>query len=149
MAPPRLPFTKGLKTLLVSVSGKPFFIGRLPRDQAAIPVPPYGIIYPLNVGSLTGPAADPDADGTFVYQVTSVGLDATGAEWLGDKVRGAVLDRDPDTGLYVHEWPLPEGLPWKLMEGAARRSQAGAGGLGPSESMLTVVEQFAVSVTPV
>jgi len=148
MAPPRLPFTKGLKTLLITVTGKPFFIARLPRDQAAIPKPPYGIIYPLNAGRLTGPDSDTDADATFIYQVSSVGLDATGAEWLSDKVRGGVLDRDPETGDYVHAWPLPENLPWKVMSGAARRSQAGAGAAVPSEGMVTIAEQFAVSVTP-
>lgn len=144
MAINRLPVTKGLRAMLAAHTGKPFFLGRLPKDPASIPKPPYGLIYTLDAGQLTGPPLwDPDADATFVYQVTSVGLDETGAEWLADHSREAVVGRDPETGLYVVEWDVGAGQ--KIM---ARRSQAGAGATGVSEGMVTIAEQFAVSVTP-
>lgn len=147
MAVNRLPVTKGIRAGIEALSGKPCFIAKLPRDQSRIPPPPYSILYPLDIGNFGGSMADGAEDSWLGYQVTSVGKDGAGAEWLGDKVRDFFLGKqtNPTTGAREFKHPIDAGTGQQVM---TRRPQAGAGGTSPSEGMVTVAEQFVVSVTP-
>ena len=53
--------------------------------------PPYVVVYPIAGGGLSGSLADPNEDGTLIFQVTCVGASREQAEWLADKAM-ALLD---------------------------------------------------------
>jgi hypothetical protein len=139
----RLPVTKGVRVLLQEVSGKPIFLARLPRDPEQIPRPPYGILYSLPGGAISGPGFhDPDADATFIYQVTSVGEDETGATWMRDKTAEALIGRNGD-GQFLHPLDVGEGYTCMF-----RRSEGGSPGGEPTGGIVSVAERFAIGVTP-
>lgn len=58
---------------------------------------PYIVLYPLS-GMRGGPIADPDADAELVYQMTCVGLDRLGTQWLADEVAEVVQAGFPIPG---------------------------------------------------
>lgn len=117
------------------------------RPMALIHVPPefeapYGIVYPLDT-DLWGPpfAVDSEAsDANALVQVTSVGEGWEQAEWLADKVRVAVFDRDPVTRAYVN-----------AVAGVhARTSDSGPSTIDSESSgkVITVAERFVFHTTP-
>lgn len=57
--------------------------GEAPEDLEL----PYAVLYRAGGGALTGPIADPHADGSPLLQLTCVGATATQAGWLADKLR--------------------------------------------------------------
>lgn len=60
-------------------------------DATRVPLePPYAVVYPMP-GRLGGTMADPERDGQVVYQVTSVGVSRSEAEWVRDKAREVLL----------------------------------------------------------
>ncbi|GAA2136704.1 hypothetical protein GCM10009760_16380 [Kitasatospora kazusensis] len=59
---------------------------------------PYCVLYPLGSVSDGPPFGDADADAKVLVQVTSIGTTAEQAEWMADKVRGALLGRAPGAG---------------------------------------------------
>lgn len=61
-------------------------IGRPVGDAVRPPggEPPYMFVTPFG-GTRAGPVDDPDADASLTWQITCVGRDRTGAEWLADQ----------------------------------------------------------------
>lgn len=52
---------------------------------------PYGVLY-VGTTLMQGSLVNPKEDGLYRLQVTSVGKDRAGAEWLRDRVRPILLD---------------------------------------------------------
>lgn len=55
--------------------------------------PPYVVVYVVPEGEPSGPVDAPDADGSIVWQLTSVGEGAEQALLTADRARSAVLGR--------------------------------------------------------
>jgi hypothetical protein len=73
--PHTLAVIDALKTI-----GKPVGDARKPDGE-----PPYAVVYPFG-GTRSGPVGDPDADASLTWQITCVGRDREGAEWMADRV---------------------------------------------------------------
>lgn len=143
MTPGFLIVCKNVKTLIGTVTDKPTFFGRLPKDPTDIPTPPYSIIYLLPSPALTGPPlVDPDEDADLLFQVTYVGEDANGALWLADRGRAAMVGKD-DAGAYLHALDAGDALKIE------RRKHEGSGGTDEVGGKVTFAERYSVSVTPV
>jgi hypothetical protein len=117
----RLPVTRGLETLLETLTGKPVGRRTVPLDPSTgQPVPPpYTILYPMDRidddGTLAdnGKAAIADYQATFVSGPVPGQSDSRGgddqAQWLAD--RGwKVVERPPTGGGYVHPIDVGEGV---------------------------------------
>lgn len=85
--------------------GRP--IGDAVRPAAPNPPPssfyPYGVLY-TGVVRLEGTLVDPHEDGLHRIQVTSIGRDRVGAEWLRDLVRPVLLDTSVDIDGHAVVW---------------------------------------------
>jgi hypothetical protein len=109
----RLPVTMALSDLVESVTRFPVGRGRKPRDAA----PPYYLLYSITATYTGAPFSDLNEDTSLIYQLTPVsGPDpaipdsygiADQSELLADKVREAILGRNPVTGLWLHELIVP------------------------------------------
>lgn len=109
----RLPVTMALSELVESVTGFPVGRGRKPLNVD----PPYYLMYSITATYSGAPFSDLNEDTCLTYQFTPVsGPDpdvpdsygvADQAEYMADKVREAVLGRDPATGLWLHELIVP------------------------------------------
>lgn len=89
----RAPVTEALRRMLTEATGKPCGTGALPL-LGGQPAPlPYLVLYPLGGRTGGAPLADQSEDAALDYQVTVVAGRTDQAEWLADRVRGAVLER--------------------------------------------------------
>jgi len=100
--------TKGVQTLLATVTGKPVGVGKVPiSPTTGQPYPPpYTLLYPLDHSSTDGTLADRGAAAVSTYQATFVSGPVPGnsnsagtveqAEWLADKGRTGVMSRPTD-----------------------------------------------------
>lgn len=108
----RLPVTRSVVALLAEATGKPCGLGVLPRTASGSPVlPPYTVLHslPWQVGG--APFSDLSEDASALYQAGCVAENAEQAEWLADRVRAGVLERDRATGLWRHQLQeLPAGV---------------------------------------
>lgn len=143
--PARRLLTAALKQMLMDATGRPVEVNRAPfqnNDTKIVADVPYAIIYPLpGGGSVAGSQLyHPDEDMVFVYQVTSVALRDDQADWMGDKVRWAMLGRD---GQGAFRWALtPSG-----MTITDRRLSGAAGGLDLVDQIYQVPESYSIYVT--
>ncbi|MEU3783405.1 hypothetical protein [Streptomyces sp900129855] len=104
---------------------------------------PYAILDSLD-GEFTGPEfADWHADAAWTYQVTSVGERADQVQWLADRVRAVVVDRDSEG--WCREIPVAG------MAVVDRELVVDAGGDpvdGSQGDIVTYVQRFAITVSP-
>lgn len=144
----RLPVTLALSALLVSATGFPVGRGRRPMDTD----PPYYLLYAMPASVSGAPFSDLNEDASFVYQVTSVsGPDpdvpasygvADQAELMADRARTAILGRDPQTGLWLHNLTLPG------VKVTGRSLDIEAGGTSdPSDAIMSYVQRFRLDLT--
>lgn len=79
-------------------------IGDATRPDGPQPGPksfyPYGVLY-VGTTVMQGTLVQPREDGLHRVQVTSIGLDRAGAEWLRDQVRPILLDTTVDIDGYA------------------------------------------------
>lgn len=145
----RLPVTMALSALLASATKLPVGRGAMPSDTD----PPYYLLYALPADVSGAPFTDRNEDASFVYQVTSVsGPDpmrpdsrgvADQAEWMADKARAAILDRDPETGLWLRELTVPD------VRVIGRSLDTEPGGTNdPSDAIMSYVQRFRFDLTP-
>ncbi|MFF4409799.1 hypothetical protein [Streptomyces sp. NPDC001404] len=99
--------TEALASLLATATGKPCGTGAIPLSATGPASPPYTVVTPLPLALGGAPFSDLHEDATTVYQVTCVARQHAQAEWLADRVRFAVLGRDPATGAWQHPLPVP------------------------------------------
>lgn len=117
---------------LRSGSGRPIADGRFADDddpavalatgdpRTIRAAAPWGLLFPLDGGTRSGPMSDPHADAVCAYQVTCVGADRHQARWMADKVTSVVESAAiTPTGLTVTYRDLeqpggvtPEGIVW-------------------------------------
>jgi hypothetical protein len=149
MSLPRLPFSKALRTLVETGTGKPCGLGVFPLINAPgepehnKPVPPpFSVLYVVPGSNYSGPPmADDHADVEWTYQLTYVAQREDQAQWLFDRGHGTVLDRTPGDGqVFVH--PL-------IVDGmTVMRRRHVTDGVTPSEGdVVSLFEQFAFTVT--
>ncbi|MCI3279091.1 hypothetical protein [Streptomyces cylindrosporus] len=145
------PFTKALAALIAAATGKQVGEGRRP-DGAGLSH--YYILYALP-GTFSGaPISDLTEDATLTYQVTSVSgpdpadPDSYGTQdqlqWLDDKARRAILERNPVTGKWLNPLAAP-GI--KVMS----RQHAGEAGETPdaTDAIMSSAQRFTFQVTSV
>lgn len=145
----RLPVTMALSALLASATDLPVGRGSKPTTAA----PPYFLLYAMPAELSGAPLADEHEDASLVYQVTSVSgpdplkQDSRGvadqAEWMADKVRTAILGRDPTTGLWL--WPLT--IPGAKVIGRSLDTEPG-GSSDPADAIMSYVQRFRLDLTP-
>jgi hypothetical protein len=94
MTPPRLPLTRAVADVLAAATGRPCGLAVMPREASGQPAAyPYLVLDSLP-GEFSGPAfADWHADAAWTYQVTSIGERVDQVQWLGDRVRAALVGR--------------------------------------------------------
>jgi hypothetical protein len=134
--------TEAVRTMLEAAVGKPCGRGTLPTSGGQPAPLPYLVLYPLG-GHMSGaPLADRSEDARLVFQVTVVAARTDQAEWLADRVRGAVLGRT-SSGQWEHPIPLPAGEVWArelLADEGADQSSA-------SEGVVTCVQQYELNAS--
>lgn len=84
-----------VQTMLAGATTRSCGYGTAPTSSSTptAAVIPYSVLYPLGI-TTSGPAyGDADADARVLFQVTCVASTAEQAEWMADKVRGALLGR--------------------------------------------------------
>lgn len=145
----RLPVTMALSALLASATGLPVGRGSKPPNV----VPPYFLLYAMPAELSGAPLADEHEDASLVYQVTSVsGPDpskpdsrgvADQAEWMADKVRDAILGRDPATGLWLRSLAIPGAK----VTGRSLDTEPG-GSSDPADAIMSYVQRFRLDLTP-
>lgn len=143
------PFTKAFVAMLATVTGKKVGEGRRPDD---VGLSHYYIVYFITRTSDGAPVTDLNEDATLTYQITSVsGPDPTDPDsygtqdqlqWLDDKARRAVLERNPTTGRWLNDLTAP-GI--KVMA----RAHAGEAGEtpDPSDAIMSSAQRFTFTVT--
>lgn len=146
--PNRSTITDAFLLLLRSSTGQPIGDHTAPSQAEMTDEEffPYAIVYSIEGGELTGPPLSaPEADGEFVYQVTSVGTTRKQAEWMADRARRTVLART--SGQYQVEMVSPAGT--KI------RGRIPDGGAGPVDvegeepnEIYSVPERFRILTTP-
>lgn len=140
--------TAAASGLLVSATGRPVGLGRMPQSA-----PPYYLLYSLDTTVGGAPFADLLEDISLVYQLTTVSgpdpaLPASAgtleqAELWADKARTAFLGRDPATGLWLHPMTVAGA---KVMR---RELEAEPGGTSdPSDGIISYVQRFRFDLTP-
>jgi hypothetical protein len=145
----RLPVTMALSALLASAT--PWPVGRGTKPNGAIP--PYLLLYSVDAQTFGAPLADENEQAEYIYQVTSVsGPDPTHpgstgiadqSELMGDKVRKAILGRDPATGLWLHKLTIPG------VSVMCRELDVEAGGTNdPTDGIMSYVQRFKLGLTP-
>lgn len=144
----RTPVTDALLVMLratVTPDAHPLRIGdhRAPEPAAGADIPelPYAVIYEIT-DTASGSWADPNSDGRFVSQVTSVGLNRRSAASLADAIRNAVLGRNASTGAYSKAITPTGFTVWK-------RELVTGGPATQEGDWWNVVDQFALSVVPI
>lgn len=143
------PFTKALAALLAEVTGKPVGEGRRPD---AGDLSHYYILYFITRTSDGAPFSDLNEDATLTYQITSVSgpdlddPDSYGTqdqlEWLDDKARRTLLERNTVTGKWLNDLTAP-GI--KVIA----RAHAGEAGETPdaSDAIMSSAQRFTFTVT--
>ncbi|WP_329492525.1 hypothetical protein OG618_37160 (plasmid) [Kitasatospora sp. NBC_01246] len=107
----RLPVTRALAALLAAATGRPCGVGALPRTDAGAPEAlPYCVLHPLPWDVQGAPFSDRSEDASALYQAVCVAETTEQAEWLADRVRAAVLERDRVTGRWLHQLDLQPGV---------------------------------------
>ncbi len=98
----RRTLTEALQTMLETATTRPVGVTRIPEDVNGVQATkPYAVIFPMKNSSYGGPVfCAPQADGYFAFQIKCVGERPDQVEWMADKVREALLDRD-GTGQFV------------------------------------------------
>lgn len=98
------PVTDALLVALRAI-GRPVGDGVKPSSPNPPPVSfyPYAVLYSGTV-SMQGTLVDPNEDGVHRAQVTSIGRDRAGAEWMRDQVRTVLLDRTLDIDGHAVVW---------------------------------------------
>lgn len=132
--------TTALKAWLAEELNRGVEVGESP---SASPLP-YVMIYPIPGGRFSGPAfSAPNADADAVYQLTSVGKGREQAEWLADRARHVMLDREDD-GTFATAFPDIEG--WVVYD---RSPDSGPPPVTPDGAGLwRVDERFVLCITP-
>ncbi|MFE9461714.1 hypothetical protein [Streptomyces californicus] len=144
----RLPVTMALSALLASATNTPVGRGRKPVNTN----PPYHLLQAVSAQTSGAPFTDLNEDITLVYQVTSIsGPDpnrpdshgvADQVEWMADKVRRAILGRDPETGLWLH----PLVVPGVKVIGRSLDTEPG-GSSDPADAIMSYVQRFRFDLT--
>ncbi|MFI8085933.1 hypothetical protein ACIF6L_34725 [Kitasatospora sp. NPDC086009] len=106
----RRPVTKAVAKLLTEAVGRPCGPGVLPRTGTGPVPPPYTVLHPAGWTVQGAPMSDLSEDASAVYQVVCVAESTDQAEWLADRARAGVLERDPSTGLWRYPLDLPAGV---------------------------------------
>lgn len=143
-------FTNALVTMLTAATTFPVGRGRMPATASK---PPYYILDSLPATVFGAPFADDNEDASLVYQLTSVsGPDPAKPnsygtqdqiELLADRARTAVLGRDPNTGLWLHDITVP-GI--KVM---CRELDTEPGGTNdPGDVTMSYIQRFKFDLTP-
>lgn len=100
------PVTEAYLTALREI-GRPIGDGEIPDGWQAGKPPvifyPYGVLY-VGTTLMQGSLVDPKEDGLHRLQVTSVGKDRAGTEWLRDRVRPILLDTTVQIDGYAVVW---------------------------------------------
>lgn len=148
----RRPFTDALLALITSGTGKPCGDTQIPDAGAGLADPPYYLLYPMPATLSGAPYADLNEDATWVYQLTAVsGPDPdvpnsrparAQAEWMADKARAVVLDRNPVSGLWLH----PISVPGLSVMARAMEAEPGVTN-DPADAIISYVQRFAFQVT--
>jgi hypothetical protein len=140
--PPRREVTAALTSLLEEETEKLFGVVDMPPvpEGQLAPDLPYGIVYPINDGEYWGGLGGPESSGEFTFQVTVVGGRADQCEWLGDRVRTAVLGRTT-AGAFNTELALT--TPYVVV---ARKSLSGPGNMIRSDLLWSQSETFCLYV---
>jgi hypothetical protein len=140
--PPRREVTAQLAILLRSQTTKDFGVVDMPEPlpDALTPALPYGVIYPINDGGYWGGLGAPQASAEFTFQVTTVGGRADQCEWLGDRVRAAILGRTT-SGAFNTVITLT--TPYLVID---RESQGGPGNMIRSDLLWSQSETFCLYV---
>lgn len=144
MSPARLPLTRALMNVLAAGTGRPCGLGVLPRTaDGQPPAFPYLILDSLP-GEFSSPSfADWHADATWTYQATSVGERADQVQWLGDRVRAALLDRT------ANGWRTDITAPGiRVIDRQLTYDADGEPVDGSHGSIVTYVQRFTITVTP-
>ncbi|MFJ3699493.1 hypothetical protein ACIPW9_36115 [Streptomyces sp. NPDC090052] len=143
----RLPVTLAVQALLTSVTGMPVGLGRAPQSA-----PPYYLLYSIDTTVGGPPLDDMNGDLALIYQITSVSGPTPGstqsygieeqAEWLADKARRALLERDLVTGVWLHPLTVPGA------KNTARALETEPGGTNdPSDAIISYVQRFRLDLT--
>ncbi|GAA2770240.1 hypothetical protein XF35_39890 [Streptomyces platensis subsp. clarensis] len=141
--------TNAVLALLAETTGLPVGRGRLPAGAGLR----YYVLYSLDTAVSGPPLADEHDDLSVVYQVTSVSApdpakpgsagSAEQAEWLADKARTAFLARNPATGHWLHDLPVPGAV---VM---TRELDTEPGGTNdPADAIMSYVQRFRFTLTP-
>lgn len=109
---------------------------------------PYCIVYSVPGGSLYGSLANQHEDAELTFQVTSVGLTRSQAEWMADRVRNTWCLQQVG-GAYQVPFQDPTG--WHICSRIVQNGFVGAvdrEGDPPTE-VWSIPERFSLYVTPV
>lgn len=92
----RAAFTAALASALRIETGRPGDVGKAPLPAGADVPPeyPYWVLHPIPGGGHNGPPQHLEADASWVYQVTYVGLRADQLEQMADRGRTVILGRE-------------------------------------------------------
>lgn len=92
----RAGFTASLAQALLIETGRPGGIGKAPTVPGTGEVAeyPYWVLHPIPGGGHRGPAQHVEADASWVYQVSYVGLRADQLEAMADRSREVILGRE-------------------------------------------------------
>lgn len=146
----RRPATNAFVAMLATGSGLP--VGRA-KAPAGVTAPPYYIVDSIDYLTDGAPLADEHEEADLVYQVTSVsGPDPSKpesagvleqVEWMADKARRIVLQRDAATGLWLHPFPLAG------YKTRSRSLDIEPGGTNdPADGIISYVQRFRLFLTP-
>lgn len=134
----RRPITDWMKALLIAGTGKNGDIGRAPTAN----VVPYFIVYVIDGGEEWGAFSQPQSEAVLVYQVTSVGVRHDQAEWMADRVRRTMLQRDA-AGAFLVQLAPPVGVVVQ-----DRRPNDSRGVVEQVNDIFQVAERYEVCVGP-
>lgn len=143
--PDRKPVTQALVELLQKATDCPWAAVEAPDRMEA---KPWGVVWSIPGGGFDygAPLTAPDDTAQMVYQLDSVGLKESQAEWLADVARRSVLARTPRGAFQVAFPRIPA---WAVID---RRPSGGPGGIlpeGPPKARVyTVSERFVICVSP-
>lgn len=134
--PDQLPVLNAVVDLLRDVVRKPVGLVEIPPFEAD---EPYMVVYPYGANFTGPPLDDPEGDGAFGVQVSTVGLRCDQATWLADRVRLELMSRE--NGGFKN--PLP---PVPGMKEMGRAIDTGPV-LMEGSSVDTVVQRFIIYMT--